>query len=680
MKSTVEPVEGNKVKLAIEIDSVEFEHEVDAAFKRIAREVRIPGFRQGKAPRKLLEARIGTEAARGDALEFSLPRFYAEAVEEHDVDVIAPPDIDITAGREEGDVAFEAVVEVRPVVMVGGYDSLRITIDSPDVSDEEVDERVDRLRESFAKLEVVERPAAEGDHVTIDITGSRDGEPIDGLTAEDYLYEVGSGSVVPELDENLTGATVGADVAFTADHPDPDEEPVDFTVAVKEVKEKVLPEADDEFAAEASEFETLDELKADLVKRLGMVKKVQGQMAIQQKTADALAELVHEDVPEALVNSEMQQRLEDLAMRLQAQGVGVDQYLASTGQDQGAFIEELRTAAAQGVKVDLALRAVVEAEQIDITEDELEAEYASVAERVGQKTAQVRKQLERNGQVSAVRSDLRKRKALEWLIEQVELVDEGGQRDRSGQPRGRAPVGRRRRSRSRRRGPHGGRRVNNPAFHDPTSGLRASNYLVPTVVEQTNRGERAFDLYSKLLKEHIIFLGTPIDDTIANLVCAQLLHLESENPDKDINIYINSPGGDITALFAIYDTMQYVKAEITTICFGQAASAAAVLLAAGTKGKRLALPHARVLLHQPYASGGGQASDIEIQAKEILRMRDLLEGILSDHTGQSKEKVAKDTDRDFVLSATEAKEYGIIDEVISAREFADKSGPITAAS
>jgi ATP-dependent Clp protease protease subunit len=206
------------------------------------------------------------------------------------------------------------------------------------------------------------------------------------------------------------------------------------------------------------------------------------------------------------------------------------------------------------------------------------------------------------------------------------------------------------------------------------------NYLVPTVVEQTNRGERAFDLYSRLLKEHIIFLGTPIDDTIANLVCAQLLHLESENPDKDINIYINSPGGDITALFAIYDTMQYIKPDITTICFGQAASAAAVLLAAGAKGKRLALPHARVLLHQPWGSGSGTATDVEIQAREIMRMRDLLEDILAEHTGQTKEKLKVDTDRDFVLSADEAKEYGIIDEVISARDMADRTQAITAAS
>ena len=201
--------------------------------------------------------------------------------------------------------------------------------------------------------------------------------------------------------------------------------------------------------------------------------------------------------------------------------------------------------------------------------------------------------------------------------------------------------------------------------------LEAFNYLVPTVVEQTNRGERAYDLYSRLLKEHIIFLGTPIDDTIANLVCAQLLHLESENADKDINLYINSPGGDINALFAIYDTMQFVRPDCSTICFGQAASAAAVLLAGGTKGKRYALPHARLLIHQPYGGAAGQAADIEIQAKEILRMRDLLNQMLAHDTGQPVEKIAKDTDRDFIMSAEEGRVYGIIDEVITTRELAD---------
>jgi len=197
------------------------------------------------------------------------------------------------------------------------------------------------------------------------------------------------------------------------------------------------------------------------------------------------------------------------------------------------------------------------------------------------------------------------------------------------------------------------------------------NYLVPTVIEQTNRGERAFDIYSKLLKERIIFLGTPIDDTVANLVMAQLLHLEAEDSDKDINLYINSPGGEITGLFAIYDTMQFIKPEIATYCMGQAASAAAVLLAAGTKGKRHSLPHARILIHQPYGGAAGQAADIEIQAKEITRMRELLERVLAHHTGQPMERVAKDTDRDFIMSADEAKDYGLIDEVILTRELAE---------
>ncbi len=227
-------------------------------------------------------------------------------------------------------------------------------------------------------------------------------------------------------------------------------------------------------------------------------------------------------------------------------------------------------------------------------------------------------------------------------------------------------------------GPAAQHRVAQHAVAQHTAVIR--NYLVPTVVEQTNRGERAYDLYSRLLKENIIFLGTPIDDTIANLICAQLIHLESDNPDKDINIYNNSPGGDVTALFAIYDTMRFIKPDLSTICFGQAASAAAVLLAAGAPGKRLALPHARVLLHQPWGQAGGQATDVELAAKEILRMRELLDEIIARHTGQPVEKIHHDTDRDFVMSAEEAKEYGIIDDVISSRQAADMTGPITRAS
>ena len=200
------------------------------------------------------------------------------------------------------------------------------------------------------------------------------------------------------------------------------------------------------------------------------------------------------------------------------------------------------------------------------------------------------------------------------------------------------------------------------SFQDPTA------YTIPIVIEQTSRGERSFDIYSRLLKERIIFLGTPIDDGVANVIMAQLLHLESEDPDRDISIYINSPGGSFTALTAIYDTMQFVKPEIQTICMGQAASAAAVLLAAGTPGKRLALEHARILIHQPSGGGEGQSSDIEIQAREIMRMRDLLEKMLADHTGRDPQLIRKDIERDKILTSAEAVEYGLVDEVVATRK------------
>jgi ATP-dependent Clp protease, protease subunit len=198
----------------------------------------------------------------------------------------------------------------------------------------------------------------------------------------------------------------------------------------------------------------------------------------------------------------------------------------------------------------------------------------------------------------------------------------------------------------------------------------AKNYLVPVVIEQTSRGERSFDIYSRLLKDRIVFLGTPIDDAVGNLIMAQLLHLESEDPDKDINLYINSPGGDVSALLAIYDTMQYIKPDVSTIVMGLAASAAAVLALAGAKGKRFALPNARILLHQPHGGAQGQAVDIEIQAREITRLRKLLDGVIAAHTGQPIDRVEKDTDRDFILTADAAKEYGVIDEIISRRGIA----------
>ena len=202
--------------------------------------------------------------------------------------------------------------------------------------------------------------------------------------------------------------------------------------------------------------------------------------------------------------------------------------------------------------------------------------------------------------------------------------------------------------------------------------LMPENYVVPTVIENTNRGERAFDIYSRLLKDRIIFLGTPIDDNVANLIMAQLLHLESEDPEKDIYVYINSPGGSITSLFAIYDTMKYIKPDVATVCMGLAASAGAVILAGGTKGKRYSLPHARIMLHQPAGGAEGTSKDIEIRAKLITDMREQINGLLAEFTGQDVKKITEDTDRDFWMNAQEALDYGIVDEVLSERDIEAK--------
>jgi trigger factor len=427
MKTTVEPLEGNLVKLSVELDESEFEQDIDAAFRRIAREVRIPGFRPGKAPRRVLEARLGPGVARQEALREALPNYYARAVSDHEVDVIAPPEIDITTGEEDGPVAFDAVVEIRPKVEVPGYGSLRITVPSPEVGEEEVDAQIERLRSNMGELQSVDRAARDGDQVSIDIAGSVDGEPVPGLTADDYLYPVGSGSVVPELDARLTGAKVGDILEFDADNPQDSEITIHFRVLVKDVKEQVLPDVDDEWANEASEFETVEELREDLRNRLGSMKRVQGAMSLRNGAVDALVQLVEEDVPEALVNSETERRLRELSGRLAQQGASIEQYLDATGQEGQELVDSLKEQAVSAVKADLALRAVAEAQEIEVTDEDVEAEIARLAVRFGEKPAALRRELERGDGLQAVRSDLKKGKALEWLVEHAEVVDEEGQ-------------------------------------------------------------------------------------------------------------------------------------------------------------------------------------------------------------------------------------------------------------
>jgi trigger factor len=427
MRATTEPLEGNLVRLSVEIDEPEFDRALVGVVKTLASQIRVPGFRPGKVPRKVLEARMGGAGAlRAEALRESLPDFYARAVVDSEIDPIASPEIDITAGEQSGGVSFDAVVQVRPVVSIPGYDGLQVTLPGLVVSDGDVDGQVDRLRENDAELESVGRPATDGDLVTIDLHGNDAGDA-EVVGVDDYLYEVGSATITPELDVELRGAKTGAILAFTAPAPGNEDEIISFRVLVKDVKVKKLPEPTDEWAAESSEFATVAELRADIAERMARVKLVQSQMALREKTVEAVAGLVDDaDVPEVLVDAEVNERLHDLQHRLEAQKLGLGEYLQATGRTPDDLLAAVRVDAQRAVKADLALRALAEAEELTVDDEELEAEIATMSQRMETSPAELRRQLDTAGRTGAVRSELRKGKALQWLLDHVELFDEEG--------------------------------------------------------------------------------------------------------------------------------------------------------------------------------------------------------------------------------------------------------------
>jgi trigger factor len=427
MRATTEPMEGNLVRLSVEIDEPEFDRALSDVVRALAKQVRVPGFRPGKVPRKVLEARMGGAGAlRAEALRESLPDFYAQAVVDTELDPIAQPEIDITAGEDAGAVTFDAVVQVRPLVAIPGYDGLSVTLPGLGVTDDEMQRQIDRLRENDAELEVVDRPAIDGDLVTIDLHGN-DASGAEVVGVDDYLYEVGTGTVVAELDHELHGAKAGAILAFDAANPAEPDERVAFRVLVKEVKVKRLPEVTDEWASESSEFDTVSELRADIEKRIGQVKLIQSQMALRQKSIEALSGLVSQDaVPEVLVDAEVNERLHDLQHRLEGQKMGLAEYFQATGTSPDELLAAVRVDAEAAVKADLALRALVEAEEVTLSDEELDAEMTRMAERFGTTPEDLRRQLDTSGRTGAVRSELRKSKALEWLLDHVALFDEEG--------------------------------------------------------------------------------------------------------------------------------------------------------------------------------------------------------------------------------------------------------------
>jgi len=425
MRATTEIVEDNKVKLSVVVDEAEIDSALDSAVRSIGSSARIPGFRPGKVPRRVLEARMGgATALRAEALREALPDFYAKAVVDTDVDPIAPPEIDITEGEESGPVHFAAIVEVRPKVNVAGYDGLTTTIPSPLVNDADVAGQIDRLRENDGELIDVTRPILNGDLVTLDLKGN-DEEGNEVAQADDYLYEVGSGVVIPELDEALLGLKAGADLEVSGTPAGGTL--IAFSIVVTAVKEKKLPEVSDAWAEENSEFSTVAELEADLRERIGRMKVVQAQMSLRESTLGALAELVNEDeVPDVLIDAEVNERLHDLGHRLESQNMSIEQFLSATGQSGDQLVLSLRTDATKAVKVDLALRAVASAENLDVSQEELEEEIVRMAEQVGSTPDALRAQLDQAGRTGALKAEKAKSKAASWLVEHVTIVDEEG--------------------------------------------------------------------------------------------------------------------------------------------------------------------------------------------------------------------------------------------------------------
>jgi len=422
MKAQVAPLEGNKVKLSVEVDEAEVAEAIDDTFERLTKELVVPGFRRGKVPRRVLEARLGRTRARREALDRHIPAWYERAVHDRAVDVIANPEIEVTAGEEEGPVSFDAVVEVRPRLKLTGYDQLKVKVPSPVVSQEDIQAQVDRLRANFAELAPVEREARIGDSVVVDMNATREGKPLPSLTYADYSVELGSGNDLPELDEHLPGAKAGDKLSFDADVGGP----VHLEVLVKQVQEKVLPAETDEWAEEASEFSTVSELREDIEKHLVGYRRAQAAEALRDGTMESLIALVQEDPPAALVDAETRRLAEALGRRLDSQGVPLQRYLDAVGRDLDEVVASLRAQALASVKADLALRAVAEDLGIEPSEAEMDQYLERMAQRAGVSLEAVRAEVERRGQRLAVRSELKKSKAFDWLVEHAEVTDEEG--------------------------------------------------------------------------------------------------------------------------------------------------------------------------------------------------------------------------------------------------------------
>lgn len=428
MKSTVETLSPTRVRLAVEVPFEELKPNLDQAYRSIANQVSIPGFRKGKVPPRLIDQRIGRAAVLEETLNNAIPTHYSSAVREHDIKVIGRPEVEVTELQDGEKVSFTAEVDVRPELTLPDFSTLEVTVDEAEVSDEDIDNQVDSLRQRFSTLKGVEREVRTGDFVQLDLRATIDGEDIEGGTAENVSYEVGSGQLLEGTDAAIEGHKAGDEVSFTTtlaggEHAGRD---ADVKVTIRTVKEKELPELDDEFAQTASEFDSLEELKGDVRNRLGRVKKLEQAVAARDKTLEVLLEAVEVPMPEKVLEDEIEYRRHQLAHALENAGVSLEQYLENEGQTQEEFDEQLQKDCAQAVRSQLVLDSIADAEEVGIDDGELTSEVVRRAQQSGVGPQQFADQLVQNGELPIVVADLRRGKALGLVTDQAKIVDSAG--------------------------------------------------------------------------------------------------------------------------------------------------------------------------------------------------------------------------------------------------------------
>jgi trigger factor len=428
VKSDLETLNPTRVKLTVEVPFDELQPSLDAAYRKIAAQVTIPGFRKGKVPPRIIDQRFGRGVVLEEAVNEALPKFYGQAVEENDVKALGQPEVDVTELEDGQHLTFTAEVDVRPEFELPDYDGLEVTVDDAEVTDAEVDEQLEGLRARFATLTGVDRAAADGDFVSIDLSATVDGEPVDDLTAKGLSYQVGQGSLLEGLDEAITGLAAGESREFATtlvggDHAGQE---AAVTVEVASVKERELPELDDDFAQTASEFDTLEELRADVRSRVEGMKKVQQGIQARDRVLEALLAKVEVPLPEGVVKAEIDARNHDLAHQLEAAGMSREDFLAAEGQSADEFDADIDKRTREAMTAQLVLDRVVEKEQLSVNEQELTEHIVRSASRYGMSPDQFAQQVVQGGQVPMLVSEVVRGKALALVVERAKVVDESG--------------------------------------------------------------------------------------------------------------------------------------------------------------------------------------------------------------------------------------------------------------